>query len=210
MPCPIPTATSSTPSEPYPLLFPSIFFSPAPSSCSGQAKQRRNRRRPPIPGRASSDSFHGCLANLVLHLHRTAPGPAELYPGRIGPRSGQSPWKPCSKLRPSLIRSVRSSSTRIEAAVSSTVLPPSSPAPSPTYIVRPLAGTSSPSQLELLLRSRPPTNHLRSRFLHQTGPRYARCTTRGREAPDVVAKPEDGVQWTDPEDGRTVLSACLD
>ena len=32
--------------------------------------------------------------------------------------------------------------------------------------------------------------------------RYARCTTRGREARDDGTKPQDGVWWTHLEDGR--------
>jgi len=154
----IPSGRPRSPSPPFFLL----LLEPSRAS-SGAAACAPN-----IPGRTSFDPSCPGPPLLLPNLHRTSTSQAELLPSRIGPRSDQSPWKPCSKLRPSWIRSLRSSSTRIEAAVSSAVSPSFSLAPSPTYIGRPLAGTSSPS---LLLRHRPPTNHLRSRFLHQTSPR---------------------------------------
>ena len=172
------TDARSCPCPPPPSLSPLGDLVPLPllSSCSCSNRAERAPVQLPAPPTSpvappSIPRAQGLLSSsptsTAHQLARPSFSPAESAPS-LASRHGAA-GSSCSPSTPPLW----SSSARIEAVVSSAVSPSSSLAPSPTYIGRPLAGTSSPSQLELLLRHRPPTDHLRPRFLQQTGPRGA-------------------------------------
>ena len=173
-----------------PLAFPPRFHSPEPIRLAPKLRSLSTSPTEPVPGRIGPAPRHGryghepsakpplpCSAAVAVAGHpklmcrasashcaprmpfaRLISVPLRCAVDR--PRRWQerrSPWLPFAlHVEPFL----RFSSARIKAVVSSLSTPSSSLAPSPTYIGCPLTEMTAPSQLELLLRRCPPTDHL--------------------------------------------------